>query len=142
MASRLVSVFPLVTTRALSQPFTYSAENGISRGSVVTVPLGRQRVRGVVIGLDEEAPAGVTVAPVERVVDEVPEPLVDLALWLADYYGSTPGRGVPLGPPYKAEPPGGRAHPGAGPCPPGESRAAAVRRRQQAAPARGVRPPA
>ena len=41
VASRLVSVFPLVTTRALAQPFTYSAENGNGRGAVVSVRLGR-----------------------------------------------------------------------------------------------------
>ena len=31
---------------------------------------------------------------VGEVVDELPEPLVDLALWLADYYGSTPARAL------------------------------------------------
>ena len=52
-----------------------------------------------------------TVAPVERVVDEVPAPLVDLALWLADYYGSTPGRALALIAPYKAKPRGERPQP-------------------------------
>src|SRR5439155_11121905 len=31
-----------------------------------------------------------------RVVGQVPSALVDLALWLADYYGSTPGRALAL----------------------------------------------
>jgi primosomal protein N' (replication factor Y) (superfamily II helicase) len=138
VASRLVSVFPLVTTRALSQPFTYSAENGIRRGSVVSMRLGRQRVRGVVIGLDEEAPAGVAVAPVERVVDEVPEPLVDLALWLADYYGSTPGRALALVAPYKAKPRGERPQPAERQSLAGEGRPAELSGEQRAALARIV----
>jgi primosomal protein N' (replication factor Y) (superfamily II helicase) len=99
---RFASVYPLVTTRALARPFTYTVENGVRRGSVVAVRLGNARARGVVVGLDGAPPAGVAAAPVERVVDEVPEPLVDLALWIADYYGSTPGRALGLVAPYKA----------------------------------------
>ncbi|HEU5473722.1 MAG TPA: DEAD/DEAH box helicase, partial [Actinophytocola sp.] len=45
---------------------------------------------------DDEPPEGVEAAEAERVVELLPEPLVDLALWLADYYGSTPGRALAL----------------------------------------------
>ena len=34
--------------------------------------------------------------PIESVLYELPPALVDLALWLADYYGSTPARALEL----------------------------------------------
>ena len=43
-----------------------------------------------------EAPAGVEIADAGVVVDRVPAALVALALWLADYYGSTPARALAL----------------------------------------------
>ena len=92
---RFASVYPLVTARALARPFTYLAE-GVQKGSVVTVPFGRARRRGVVVELGDEAPAEVEPVAVERVVGSVPPRLVDLALWLADYYGSTPARALAL----------------------------------------------
>src|SRR5687768_1264197 len=92
---RFASVYPLVTARALARPFTYLAD-GVQKGSVVTVPFGRARRRGVVVELGDEAPAEVEPVAVERVVGSVPPRLVDLALWLADYYGSTPARTLAL----------------------------------------------
>jgi primosomal protein N' (replication factor Y) (superfamily II helicase) len=92
---RFASVYPLVTARALARPFTYLAD-GVEKGSVVTVPFGRARRRGVVVGLADEAPADVEPVAVERVVGAVPPALVDLALWVADYYGSTPARALAL----------------------------------------------
>ena len=47
-----------------------------------------------------EAPAGVAIAPAGPVVDQVPAPLVELALWLAEYYGSTPARALALVAPH------------------------------------------
>jgi primosomal protein N' (replication factor Y) (superfamily II helicase) len=60
------------------------------------VPFGRARRRGVVVGLGDEAPAEVEPVAVEKVVGAIPPPLVDLALWIADYYGSTPARALGL----------------------------------------------
>src|SRR6266511_6175255 len=94
--SRYASVFPLVTTRALARPFTYEAPDEVARGAVVTVRLGGSRRRGVVVGVDEEPPAGIEAAPIERVEESLPPALVELALWIADYYGSTPGRALAL----------------------------------------------
>jgi primosomal protein N' (replication factor Y) len=48
------------------------------------------------VSLDESAPAGVKVRPVDGVIGQVPAALVELALWLADYYGSTPARALAL----------------------------------------------
>jgi primosomal protein N' (replication factor Y) len=102
--ARFVSVYPLVATRALARPFTYEATNGVQKGSVVAVRLAGARRRGVVVSVDDEAPEGVDPVPVERIVDAVPAPLVDLALWIADYYGSTPGRALGLVAPLRREP--------------------------------------
>ena len=93
--SRFASVYPLVTARALARPFTYLAD-GLQKGSVVSVPFGRAHRRGVVVGLEDEAPPEVEPVAVERILGSVPPALVDLALWLADYYGSTPARALAL----------------------------------------------
>ncbi len=90
------SVFPLVTARVLAREFTYEVEDGVGRGAIVSMPFGRGRARGLVVSLEDAAPAGVDVRSVEAVVGQVPAALVDLALWLADYYGSTPGRALAL----------------------------------------------
>jgi primosomal protein N' (replication factor Y) (superfamily II helicase) len=62
----------------------------------VSVPFGRARARGVVVEIVDAAPAGVEVRPVEKVVHELPPTLVDLAVWLAEYYGSTTARALEL----------------------------------------------
>jgi primosomal protein N' (replication factor Y) len=111
---RYATVYPLVTTRALARPFTYEVTDGAAKGAVVSVPLGRSRRRGVVVDLVDEAPEGIAPVPIEAVLDELPPVLVDLALWVADYYGSTPGRALELIAPVKRKrrkeqaPPGDR----------------------------------
>jgi primosomal protein N' (replication factor Y) (superfamily II helicase) len=101
--TQYASVYPLVTTRALARPFTYEVPDEVGRGAVVAMRLGGARQRGVVIGLEDSPPDGVEAAPIERVVESLPAPLVELALWLADYYGSTPGRALALiAPPKRA----------------------------------------
>jgi primosomal protein N' (replication factor Y) (superfamily II helicase) len=90
------SVYPLVTARAVARPFTYEVPDDVTVGAIVRVPFGRSRARGIVVSLDDSAPAGVKVRPVDAVIGQVPAPLVELALWLADYYGSTPARALAL----------------------------------------------
>ncbi len=92
----LASVFPLVRARSLARTFTYEVPDGVGKGAVVAVRFGRAAQRGVVTEVGVEAPAGVTVAPIQRVLYELPPELVDLALWTADYYGSTPARALEL----------------------------------------------
>ena len=87
------SVYPLVSARAVARPFTYEVPDDVGKGAVVAVRFGRSRARGVVVGLEEAPPEGVKATPVGRVLDEVPPALVDLALWIAEYYGSTPPPG-------------------------------------------------
>jgi primosomal protein N' (replication factor Y) len=97
------SVYPLVSARAVARPFTYEVPEGVGKGAVVSVSFGRSQVRGVVVGLEDQPPAGVQPLPVRGVLDELPPALVDLALWLADYYGSTPARALELvAPPKRA----------------------------------------
>lgn len=90
------SVYPLVPARALARAFTYEVPDGVGKGAVLAVRLGRSTTRGVVVGLEEAPPSGVDVVPAGRILDQVPPALVDLALWLADYYGSTPARALQL----------------------------------------------
>jgi primosomal protein N' (replication factor Y) len=94
--ARLAAVYPLVTARAVARPFTYEVPDEAGRGAVVEVRFGNARRRGVVTEIGVPAPDDVTVAPIERVTETVPPALVDLALWLADYYGSTPARTLAL----------------------------------------------
>ncbi len=107
----LASVYPLVSTRAVTQPFTYEVPDGVRKGSVVSIRFGRTTVRGIVAEVGVEPPEGVTVAAVGAVVDAVPESLVDLALWVADYYGSTPARALELVAPLRRTPRGVRPSP-------------------------------
>lgn len=99
--ARLATVYPLVTARALARPFTYEVPDGVGKGAVVSIPFGRGRQRGVVVEVDVPLPEGVSPVPVGAVLDELPPALVDLALWLADYYGSTPARALALVAPAK-----------------------------------------
>jgi len=96
----LAEIYPLVTARALARAFTYAVDDGVERGAVVSVSLGGRRVRGVVVRVGVEAPAGVEIASAGPHVDQVPGPLVELALWLAEYYGSTPARALALVAPH------------------------------------------
>ena len=59
-----------------------------------------------------EPPDGIAVSQVERVVEELPGRLVELALWIADYYGSTPARALALVAPVQRKARGQREQPG------------------------------
>jgi primosomal protein N' (replication factor Y) (superfamily II helicase) len=101
MSRRFGTVYPLVTARALAREFTYELPDGADKGAVVAIPFGRSRRRGVVVEVVAEPPAGIAPLPAEQVVEELPPALVDLALWIADYYGSTPARALQLVAPLK-----------------------------------------
>jgi primosomal protein N' (replication factor Y) (superfamily II helicase) len=116
----LASVYPLVTTRSLARPFTYEVPDGMRKGAVVSMRLGRRSVRGVVADIGVSAPPGVEPVAVGSLLDEVPAPLVDLALWIADYYGSTPARALELVAPTRRSPRGDRPSPALRESLPGE----------------------
>jgi primosomal protein N' (replication factor Y) len=119
--TRFASVYPLVTARALAREFTYEIPEDIGPGAVVEVRFGNARRRGVVTEVDVARPEGIDTSPVERVVEELPRPLVELALWLADYYGSTPGRTLALVAPVQRRPRGERPRPAERDSLPGEA---------------------
>jgi primosomal protein N' (replication factor Y) (superfamily II helicase) len=106
--SRLASVYPIVSARALARPFTYEIGDDVGKGAVVAIPFGNARRRGVVVDADTEAPPDVEPVAAERVLETLSPALVDLALWLADYYGSTPARALALIAPQQRARRGGR----------------------------------
>jgi primosomal protein N' (replication factor Y) (superfamily II helicase) len=105
----------------------------VEPGAVVEVRFGNARRRGVVTSVELEPPPGIKTAPVERVVEELPPALVELALWIADYYGSTPGRALGLVAPLQRKPRGERRPPAERDALPGEARPDELSRSQQTA---------
>jgi len=105
------SVYPLATARALAREFTYLVPEETEPGQVVRVRLGGRRVRGVVSEVGVTPPPGIELAQVEEVAEGIPAHLVELALWLASYYGSTPGRALALVAPASPKRRGERARP-------------------------------
>jgi primosomal protein N' (replication factor Y) (superfamily II helicase) len=134
----LASIYPLVSSRALARPFTYEVEEGVERGDVLTIRLRGRAVRGVVVALGVERPPGVEVAPAGTVVDRISPELVELALWLAAYYGSTPARTFGLVSPRTRARRGERRKPDLGGALMGEPEPAELTTAQRAAVARIV----
>ena len=91
-------VVPLVTTRALAGPLDYLGPEGgepLAIGTIVRAPLGARVVDGVVVGAGEADSEGLRA--VEATTGPgVPPDLVELALWIGAYYGSTPARALAL----------------------------------------------
>ena len=98
----LAEIYPLVTARALARPFTYRVTDEVAPGDVLKVRLAGRDVRGVVVATGVDAPP-VEIADAGDLVDRVPPALIELALWLADYYGSTPARALALIAPHVRE---------------------------------------
>ena len=90
------SVYPLVAARAVAREFTYEVGDDVEVGSIVMIPFGRSRARGIVVELQDAPPPGVDTRAAEAVVGSIPPALVELARWVADYYGSTPARALAL----------------------------------------------
>jgi primosomal protein N' (replication factor Y) len=97
----IAKVEPLTTARALRGPFDYRiprAMSGIEVGSVLLVPFGRRRVPGLVVDVvpSSDLPPERLVEPLECLEQGVPAELVELGLWVAERYCSTPARGLAL----------------------------------------------
>jgi len=98
MTDPFVAYAEIALMAPIYAPYTYGVPpdmaGRLKSGSRVVVPVGRSHANGVVVGLRDEPPAGVTCKPVLSLVDETP--LVDasrihLAQWLARYYFAPPG---------------------------------------------------
>src|SRR5207249_7249078 len=113
--------------------FTYEIGDEVGPGAVVEVRFGNAKRRGVVTQVDVAPPQGIETSQIERVVEELPKPLVELALWVADYYGSTPGRAFQLVAPVQRKPRGERAQPAERDALPGEPAPASLSDTQAAA---------
>jgi primosomal protein N' (replication factor Y) len=97
----VLRVEPLTTARALRGPFDYrlpAAMDGLEVGSVVRVPFGPRRLLGVVVELADtsELPPERLAEPIEALEVGAPAELVELGLWVAREYCSTPSRGLQL----------------------------------------------
>lgn len=92
----------------LMQPMTYRVPKGwpdVPRGSRVEAPFGKRRVMGVVVNSEAKAKEGVAIKDLSALFDEEPlvsDRLLDLALWVADYYIGPIGQATRL-----VAPPGG-----------------------------------
>jgi primosomal protein N' (replication factor Y) len=91
----VIKVEPLTTARALRGPFDYRRLDGVEVGAILEVPFGRQRLKGVVTGLADSSEHRL-VDPLRVLADSVPAELVELALWMAQEYVSTPARALGL----------------------------------------------
>jgi primosomal protein N' (replication factor Y) (superfamily II helicase) len=91
----VIKVEPLTTARALRGPFDYRRPGGVDVGSILEVPFGRQRLKAVVTGLAASSEHELA-DPLRVLPDSVPAELVELALWMADEYVSTPARALGL----------------------------------------------
>src|SRR5919107_42215 len=113
----ILRVEPLTTARALRGPFDYrrpEAMEEVGVGSVVRVPFGPRRLLGVVVEVAEtsELPPGRLAEPLEALEAGAPPELVELGLWVAREYCSTPSRGLQLVlPPGTGTGAGGRTAP-------------------------------
>ena len=97
----IAKVEPLTTARALRGPFDYRLPERLGEvgvGSVLLVPFGRRRVIGVVVALAEssELPPERLAEPIEALAAGATRELVQLGLWVARQYCSTPARGLEL----------------------------------------------
>ncbi len=81
---------------------TYSLPAGApvpAKGARVVVPLGTRRVTGCVVTADAAVPEGATLRDVIDVLDErafLPPDIVDLALWVGEFYACGPGDALPV----------------------------------------------
>jgi len=97
----IAKVEPLTPARALRGPFDYllaGSLEDVGVGSMLVVPFGRRRLLGVVVDVAEESavPRERLVEPLAALEADVPQSLVQLGLWVAREYVSTPARGLAL----------------------------------------------
>ncbi len=101
MASRIAKVEPLTTARALRGPFDYRLrddqdEAGV--GALLRIPFAGRSTLGVVVDLADSSeiePDRLAEAD-EQLPGGLPPDLVELALWMAAEYCSTPARALGL----------------------------------------------
>ena len=81
------------------------AEATLHKGARVRVPVGSRSVIGCVADLHAAAPDGADLRDIVEIIDDepfVPPAVVDLALWLGEYYASGPGGALALAMPVSS----------------------------------------
>lgn len=83
---KFYEVAPTKIVRSGTGVFTYHSENELSMGTLVTIPVGKQVLNGLVTK-EVEKPTYET-RGIESVIEETPIPasLIDLSFWIAEYY--------------------------------------------------------
>jgi primosomal protein N' (replication factor Y) len=93
-------VLPLTSTRALRGVFDYRVAPGqqLEVGSIVAIPFAHRHLLGVVAELADstEVPSAKLATVGAPLATSLPPDLVDLALWMAAEYCSTPARALAL----------------------------------------------
>jgi primosomal protein N' (replication factor Y) (superfamily II helicase) len=97
----IAKVEPLTVARALRGPFDYLLPERLGEvaiGTVLLVPFARRRVLGVVVDLatESELPSERLAEPIAALEQGATPELVELGLWVAREYCSTPARGLEL----------------------------------------------
>ena len=97
----IAKVEPLTPARALRGPFDYLLNGSMADvgvGSMLVVPFGPRRLLGVVVEVaeDSDLPPERLAEPLAALEANVPPTLIELGLWVAREYCSTPARGLAL----------------------------------------------
>ena len=81
-------IAPTKIVRATSSVFTYHADAILSPGQLVTVPVGKQQLSGVIIRIVPEP--GYVTKPITSILSYPPLPkaLLDTATWISEYYAT------------------------------------------------------
>ena len=81
-----VEVAPIKRVRSDAEFFTYATEASLPNGTIVTVPVGKQTIVGVVLQTVAKPPF--ECRPITAIVEEtpLPAPLLVTARWIAQYY--------------------------------------------------------
>lgn len=79
-------IAPTAIVHGDAQVLTYASEHSLARGMVVTIPVGKKTLTGVVMraAVEPHFPTKQITSVVESV--PLPEPLIATAEWLSDYY--------------------------------------------------------
>ena len=95
IVSAVAKIEPLTTARALRGPFDYLRPDGVEIGALLEVPFAGRVLRGVVTGLADSSEHDLA-APRRVLEQSLPSDLVELALWMAAEFCSTPARALSL----------------------------------------------
>src|SRR6478672_1984933 len=91
----VAKIEPLTTARSLRGPFDYLRPDGVDVGALLEVPFAGRMLRGVVTGLADHSEHELA-APRRVLEPSLPADLVELALWMAAEFCSTPARALSL----------------------------------------------